>query len=412
LIESLGNLPAMRLPLLLRATAILLGTTFADPCLHSQSEYSPDQLASKKRFTDREFAALDEPYLGVRASTGIEADLYSIQPTAVSTQPLMAAAHTFLASLSPTQILRTHFAVDDTEWRRWFNVDNGIYVRQGTSLLEMDAAQKTAARNLMAATLSARGLALTDAIRHTDQTLHELNHNAFYLDEELYYFTVMGVPSSTEPWGWQIDGHHLVINAFVLGDQIVMTPTFLGAEPAVALTGKYAGNAVLQEEQNDGLAFMRSLSPSQQKTATLSTDKRRNDIQAEALKDNAVVDYAGINAVTFSPVQRQAFLDLIHHYIGNLRDGHAEKWMDAITAQLDQTFFAWVGTTEADAVFYYRIHSPVILIEFDHQNPVGTRILHPGRQPTRDHIHTIIRTPNGNDYGKDLLRLHLQSHPH
>jgi hypothetical protein len=28
------------------------------------------------------------------------------------------------------------------------------------------------------------------------------------------------------------------------------------------------------------------------------------------------------------------------------------------------------------------------------------------------HIHTIIRTPNGNDYGKDLLRQHyLRAHP-
>jgi hypothetical protein len=55
----------------------------------------------------------------------------------------------------------------------------------------------------------------------------------------------------------------------------------------------------------------------------------------------------------------------------------------------------------------YRIHSPVILIEFDHQRPVGTTTLHPVDRPTRDHIHTIVRTPNGNDYGKDLLRQHL-----
>ncbi|HUG09630.1 MAG TPA: hypothetical protein VMM36_01390 [Opitutaceae bacterium] len=27
---------------------------------------------------------------------------------------------------------------------------------------------------------------------------------------------------------------------------------------------------------------------------------------------------------------------------------------------------------------------------------------------TRDHIHVIIRTPNGNDHGKDLLRQHLE----
>jgi hypothetical protein len=49
----------------------------------------------------------------------------------------------------------------------------------------------------------------------------------------------------------------------------------------------------------------------------------------------------------------------------------------------------------------------VILIEFDHQLPGGTPTLHPQRVPTRDHIHTIVRTPNGNDYGQDLLAQHL-----
>jgi hypothetical protein len=65
-----------------------------------------------------------------------------------------------------------------------------------------------------------------------------------------------------------------------------------------------------------------------------------------------------------------------------------------------------------DSVFYYRIHSPVILIEFDHQLPVGTRGLNPEKKPTRDHIHVVVRTPNGNDYGKDLLRQHLMRHAH
>jgi hypothetical protein len=26
--------------------------------------------------------------------------------------------------------------------------------------------------------------------------------------------------------------------------------------------------------------------------------------------------------------------------------------------------------------------------------------------PSRRHIHTVVRTPNGNDYGVDLLRQH------
>ena len=97
----------------------------------------------------------------------------------------------------------------------------------------------------------------------TDQTLREINDDALRYDEQLYFFTVMGRPSATEPWGWQIDGHHLIINYFVLGDQVVMTPVFMGGEPVVATTGKYAGNAVMQAEQDQGLAFMRALDPSQ-----------------------------------------------------------------------------------------------------------------------------------------------------
>jgi hypothetical protein len=61
-------------------------------------------------------------------------------------------------------------------------------------------------------------------------------------------------------------------------------------------------------------------------------------------------------------------------------------------------------------VFYYRVHSPVILIEFDHQTPVAMREL--GNAPTRRHVHSVVRTPNGNDYGKDLLRLHYEQHKH
>lgn len=38
--------------------------------------------------------------------------------------------------------------------------------------------------------------------------------------------------------------------------------------------------------------------------------------------------------------------------------------------------------------------------------------INPRGIPTRDHIHVVVRTPNGNDYGKDLLRQHLLQHAH
>ena len=96
-----------------------------------------------------------------------------------------------------------------------------------------------------------------------------------------------------------------------------------------------------------------------------------------------------------------------------LREGHARVRMDEVTQHLDRTWFAWIGGTAPDSVFYYRIHSPVILIEFDHQRPANLRHLAKNPDvPNREHIHVVVRTPNGNDYGKDLLRQHYVRHPH
>jgi hypothetical protein len=380
--------------------------------LTAHDEYDDRTLAVKSMFAEREVKALAEPFKGLTVPGDVPTNLFPVKSTGLDTAPLVQAARAFVAALTPEQKLHTVFAVDSPEWRRWSNVDNGIYVRQGTSLRAMDDAQRAAARNLMAATLSAKGLALTDAIRRTDETLAELNQNRLSFGEDLYYFTVMGIPSATEPWGWQLDGHHLVINAFVLGDQVVMTPTFLGGEPVHARTGKYAGNELLQEEQNAGLALMQQFQPEQRAVATLTAEKRHPDNLAEAFKDNAVIPYAGLPVKDFTPAQREKLVALIKLFIDNQEEGQARVRLEEIMAHLDQTWFAWIGAVTDDAVFYFRIHSPVVLIEFDHQVPVGTRMINPPGQPTRDHIHVVIRTPNGNDYGKDLLRQHLAEHPH
>ena len=90
-------------------------------------------------------------------------------------------------------------------------------------------------------------------------------------------------------------------------------------------------------------------------------------------------------------------------------DGHARVKMEEVRAHLDRTWFAWIGSTEPGGVFYYRIHSPVILIEFDHQVPANLKHLAKDpNAPNPQHIHVVVRTPNGNDYGKDLLRQHYE----
>jgi len=395
-------------------SVLMLSTSvlFAGSANAQIDEYGASLLGTKRTFSQGYADAIGQPFRGVVTSSGITQGLFPIKATGVSTDTIRAAAIEFLSSLTTGQLSRTHFAINDPEWRNWSNVDTGIFARYGVSLEEMSEQQKEAAWNLMATSLSAKGLQLTRNIMKTEQTLLELNDDVLRYGEEKYHLTMMGVPSPTEPWGWQLDGHHLVINYFVLGDQVVMTPTFLGAEPAVARSGMYEGNAVFQDYQDIGLAFMRTLDSDQRGLATIEPDKTRNNMVAAANEDNLVLDYVGIAGSEFTTAQKQGLLELIGLYVGNMREDHAAVRMADVEQHINDTHFAWVGGTDDDAVFYYRIHSPVVLIEFDHQGPVGTLMNNPAGTPHRQHIHIVVRTPNGNDYGKDLLRQHLANQPH
>ena len=363
--------------------------------------------ASRVLWPVLENVMLREPFLGVTADGETEPDLFRIEATGVSTEPIRDAAVTFLASLTPEQRGRTLFPVDDPEWRRWANIS--ISTRQGVGLLEMDAAQTTAAFGLMAATLSTRGFETSRNIMRLEGHLADLMNDYNEYGEGRYWFTVMGEPSESKPWGWQLDGHHLIVNCFVLGDQVVLTPTFMGSEPPRADTGRFAGTAILEEELAAGLALINALDDEQRAVAIVDPNKTANNNRGELFQDNAVVPYEGIRLGDLDDAQRELALELVRLYTGNLRAGHAEVRITEVVRHWDDTYFAWVGDTSPDAVFYYRIHSPVIMIEYDHQTPVA---LDGPNQPSRNHVHTVVRTPNGNDYGKDLLRQHLLEHPH
>ena len=380
----------------------------------SLSQQPPGDRAERfrKMSTEAEARGLAEPFKGVTTDGSLVPGLFPVRSTGVSTAPARRSAEAFLASLTPDQRAKTKFPVDDPEWRKWMN--QHFYVRQGVGFKDMTEAQREAALGLLRASLSAKGLKLSRDIMRLNHTLGELNSNDFeQYGEWLYWVTVMGTPSDKEPWGWQLDGHHLIINYFVLGDQVVMTPTFFGSEPVIAHAGKYRGTSVLQEEQNRGLALINALAEPQRKKATIEVSKTGNNNVGEAFKDNIVLNYAGIRASELAAGPRQQLLDLIGEYVRNMDEGHAKVKLAEVRRHLDETWFAWVGGTEPESVFYYRIHSPVILIEFDHQQTVGLRhLVADPRAPNREHIHTVVRTPNGNDYGKDLLRQHYQQHPH
>jgi hypothetical protein len=382
--------------------------------LHALAQ-GPDPAAYRQQqeafSTQMEQRGLATAFKGVTTNGEVIRGLFPIEATNVDIGPVREAAAAFLQGLTDEQRAATRFSVEDDEWRKWGN--QHVYLRQGISFEAMNDTQKKLAWNLLDASLSMRGTTLARDIMHLNQTLGELNGDNFVeYGEGKYWLTLMGEPSASEPWGWQLDGHHLIINFFVLGSQVVMTPTFWGSEPAVATSGKYAGTRIMDEEQEKGLALIRALDAAQQGKAIIIKEKTGNNIMTQAFSDNVELDYTGIKVADFTAEQKALLIDLVGLYIGNMEEDAAEVKMAEITANLDETWFAWVGATEDDSVFYYRIQSPVLLIEFDHETPVGLTHLYPRGVPYKEHIHAVVRTPNGNDYGKDLLRQHYEALPH
>ena len=171
---------------------------------------------------------------------------------------------------------------------------------------------------------------------------------------------------------------------------------------------------VFDQETEAGLALVRSLDADQRRQAALAASilpgklaadrltQYDHRLQAGAFGDNAIVAAEGIAANDLSDYQRRLLMQLVGVYIDRQSSGHARIRAEEVAARLADMRFLWLGGTDDDSVFYYRLHSPVLWIEFDHQPGIAFA----NDEPTRHHVHTIVRSPNGNDYGRDLLRQH------
>jgi hypothetical protein len=362
----------------------------------------PEPLGEMRQ---RLFDQAAEPYLGITTDGTAISGLYDLHPTGVSTRPILDAATAFLAALSPEQRVAVTFDMQGDAWRVWSNI-SPFLARHGLRLGALPDDQRELALGLLRASLSAAGYQTARDVMRLNGTIAELTGGWDELGEWMYWISLFGTPSETEPWGWQIDGHHLILNCLVLGDQIVMTPMFMGSEPVVAESGAFAGTSVFDVEEERGYVLMQALSAEQRQTATIGMTLP-GDVMASAASDNIQLPYAGIRVPDLSTAQQRLLLATVETYLGRIRPGHAEVRLDEVRRHLDSTYFAWIGPCDETSPFYYRVQSPVVLIEFDHQRGIHLQ----NDQPTRAHIHTVVRTPNGNDYGKDLLRQHYaQSH--
>jgi len=99
-------------------------------------------------------------------------------------------------------------------------------------------------------------------------------------------------------------------------------------------------------------------------------------------------------------------LDIARQFVIPLPSGPRAARMREIEEHLDETWFSWIGGHEPGDVFYYRVQSPVLIAELDHHCGVFLDY----STPKHFHVHTVLRTPHGNDYARSWVRQWQAAH--
>ena len=120
---------------------------------------------------------------------------------------------------------------------------------------------------------------------------------------------------------------------------------------------------------------------------------------AGAFQDNRLIPNEGISAYDLDDEQWSLLLDIVEDFLLLLRDDQRRLTVADIEQHRDETWFAWYGGTDGTQPFYFRIQSPVIVAELDHHAGVWLS----NRMPQRFHVHSTLRLPNGNDYGRAYI---------
>lgn len=360
-----------------------------------------------------------EPHSCVTCDGHKETGLYEIRNEGAPTAQLVDAARNMLNVLNASDLDKVRYPIDAKEWRSWSNPEF-LLNPNGVRLEDLEPVPRLAIMNLIKASLSAKGFEKARGCMKTNAFLGQLCQLENIMNEWSYNFLLFGEPSTDAPWGWNLYGHHLCLNVFIQGGQMVISPTFMGAEPNEIDEGPNKGLKLFDTEQEVGLALMRSLSEPLRERATVfkqmkdpaMPEGRWNPGDERALggafQDNRIIPYEGVPVKEFSALQKRQLLEIVEAFVCYLPEGPLKARMDHVESLLDRTWWSWIGGHGEDDPFYYRIQSPVVMTEFDHHAGIWLA----NDTPAKCHIHTVVRTPNGNDYGKDLLRLHYeQVHP-
>jgi len=356
-----------------------------------------------------------QPFKGITSDGRVEPGLFKLTDEGFRSAPAVAAARALLSGLTDKQRERVQHDIDAPEWRGWYNPE-WLVNRNGLRLDTVSGATHEHVLQLLKACLSKKGYIKINRARSANAYLGELYDLPHIMNEWSYHFLLFGKPSEVEPWGWSLYGHHLALNVLIIGRQIVISPTFIGTEPTYIRRRNGESFHLLGEEAESGLALIHSLSPKLRRRAVIykhmkdpAMPEGRWQFADErhlggAFQDNRIVPYEGVRGDALDAEQRRLLMEIVQHFLCYLPDGPRAARLAQIERHLDDTWWSWIGGYGDEDPFYYRVQSPVVMLEFDHHSGVWLT----NSEPAKYHIHTIARTPNGGDYGKQLLRQYYE----
>ncbi|KAL9623491.1 MAG: hypothetical protein Q9160_002171 [Pyrenula sp. 1 TL-2023] len=353
-----------------------------------------------------------EPFKGVTNDNVVRNNLFHLQDEGVPVGQIADAAEKVVKRSNLEQKKRLMYHLDSPEWRTWSNPEF-LLSDKGLRLDEVDADMRQSILQVLELTLSPQGFQKARAAMRINHFLGELVKSNAVCNEYSYNFALFGKPSKDRPWGFTFYGHHLCLNIFLYLNQMVISPWFTGAEPNGIDEGHLAGTQILVREEKLGLQLMQSLSRALKGKATVFKNMKddamppgrwnRDDQRhlCGAYRDNRVVPYEGIRMTEMDEQQRQLVASILEEYLLYLPVKPRKLQLEHMLAFASETYFCWIGGHGDQDPFYYRIQNPVVIVEFDHHSGVFLT----NEEPAKFHIHTLLRRPNGGDYGYALRPL-------
>lgn len=305
-----------------------------------------------------------------------------------------------LNSFNPEQKAKAIYALDDPKKVDWHFFPSTMFVREGVPIKEMNSTQRTLVHSVLKSLLSKSGYEKTLEIMELENVLRSFGEDSVMRDSEKYFISFYGDPMTDDLWSMSFEGHHISLNFTISGDEVVASPRFFGANPAMIPKGPREGERTLAVEEDLGFELINSMD-AQQLQKAIFREESFKDIVTLNLPEISPMKPVGIRYSELNPEQQKMVIQLIDQYLSNMPSKIANARRKQVMAEdLSDLYFGWVGAKALGAAHYYRIQAKSFLIEFDNS------------QNNANHIHTVWRDFEG-DFGRDLIREHLEhAHPH